>query len=121
MSTDVVFSGRKGAPYVEGDTPDPVTEYGRSKEDFFRRFLELKNGIPSHDTFERVFARLEPGAAIVGGAGEHAPLAEHVVQRLPSPDSLLQGERRVQALVALSLENMDKVALIEKLNAIGKL
>jgi dTDP-4-dehydrorhamnose reductase len=31
VSTDVVFSGRKGAPYVEGDTPDPVTEYGRSK------------------------------------------------------------------------------------------
>jgi dTDP-4-dehydrorhamnose reductase len=31
LSTDVVFSGRKGAPYVEADAPDPVTEYGRAK------------------------------------------------------------------------------------------
>jgi dTDP-4-dehydrorhamnose reductase len=31
LSSDVVFSGRKGAPYVEEDEPDPVTEYGRSK------------------------------------------------------------------------------------------
>ncbi len=31
LSTDVVFSGRKGAPYVESDPRDPVNEYGRSK------------------------------------------------------------------------------------------
>jgi predicted transposase YbfD/YdcC len=37
---------------------EQVAEYGRSKEAFFRRFLELPNGIPSHDTFYRVFTRL---------------------------------------------------------------
>ena len=31
LSTDVVFGGSKGEPYVEADSPDPVTEYGRSK------------------------------------------------------------------------------------------
>lgn len=31
LSTDVVFDGRKGAPYVEDDRPVPVTEYGRAK------------------------------------------------------------------------------------------
>ena len=31
LSTDVVFDGRKGAPYVEDDAPAPVTEYGRAK------------------------------------------------------------------------------------------
>jgi dTDP-4-dehydrorhamnose reductase len=31
LSTDVVFGGGKGSPYVEDDAPDPVTEYGRSK------------------------------------------------------------------------------------------
>jgi len=31
LSTDVVFDGRKGAPYVEEDPPCPVTEYGRAK------------------------------------------------------------------------------------------
>src|SRR3954469_18211842 len=41
---------------------EDIAEYGRSKEDFFRRFLELPNGIPSHDTFERVFAKLDPDA-----------------------------------------------------------
>ena len=31
LSTDVVFDGRKGAPYVEHDSLSPVTDYGRSK------------------------------------------------------------------------------------------
>jgi dTDP-4-dehydrorhamnose reductase len=31
LSTDVVFDGRKGAPYVEDDALSPVTAYGRSK------------------------------------------------------------------------------------------
>jgi predicted transposase YbfD/YdcC len=39
---------------------EQVAEYGRSKEAFFRRFLPLANGIPSHDTFYRVFTRLDP-------------------------------------------------------------
>jgi predicted transposase YbfD/YdcC len=44
------------------DTWEEIAEYGRTKQKFFRRFLELPNGIPSHDTFERVFARLDPDA-----------------------------------------------------------
>jgi dTDP-4-dehydrorhamnose reductase len=31
LSTDVVFDGRKGTPYVEEDEPCPVTDYGRAK------------------------------------------------------------------------------------------
>jgi predicted transposase YbfD/YdcC len=42
------------------DTWEDIAEYGRTKETFFRRFLALPNGVPSHDTFERVFARLDP-------------------------------------------------------------
>jgi predicted transposase YbfD/YdcC len=41
---------------------DQVAAYGQSKEDFFGRFLALPNGIPSHDTFNRVFAKLDPDA-----------------------------------------------------------
>ncbi|MHB8765465.1 MAG: ISAs1 family transposase [Deferrisomatales bacterium] len=37
-----------------------VAQFGRAKEGWFRRFLTLPNGIPSHDTFGRVFARLCP-------------------------------------------------------------
>lgn len=34
--------------------------YGKSKEDSFSTFLRLPNGIPSHDTFTRVFSAIEP-------------------------------------------------------------
>lgn len=37
-----------------------IETYGQSKEEWLRQFLRLPNGIPSHDTFARVFARLDP-------------------------------------------------------------
>jgi len=37
-----------------------VTEFGQGKQDWFAEFLELPHGIPSHDTFGRVFAKLDP-------------------------------------------------------------
>jgi predicted transposase YbfD/YdcC len=37
-----------------------VELFGQSKADWLRTFLELPGGIPSHDTFGRVFARLDP-------------------------------------------------------------
>jgi len=39
LSTDVVFDGRKGAPYVEDDTVCPVTDYGRAKAESEKRVL----------------------------------------------------------------------------------
>jgi predicted transposase YbfD/YdcC len=44
------------------ETWDAIAEYGVTKETFFRRFLSLPNGIPSPDTFSRVFAKLDPVA-----------------------------------------------------------
>jgi predicted transposase YbfD/YdcC len=38
-----------------------VERYAKTKLPFFRQFLELPHGIPSHDTFSRIFARLSPG------------------------------------------------------------
>lgn len=40
------------------DWPD-IELFGETREDWLREFLELPNGIPSHDTFGRVFAALE--------------------------------------------------------------
>lgn len=40
------------------DWPD-IEQFGTSREDFLKGFLELPNGIPSHDTFRRVFGRLD--------------------------------------------------------------
>lgn len=39
-----------------------IETFGRTRRDWLRRFLELPNGIPAHDTFERVFNRLKPQA-----------------------------------------------------------
>jgi predicted transposase YbfD/YdcC len=39
---------------------EDVAEYGRQKEAWLRTFLRLPNGIPSHDTFNRVFRLLRP-------------------------------------------------------------
>ena len=39
-----------------------IARFGRAKRRWFRQFLALPHGIPSHDTFGRVFAALDPQA-----------------------------------------------------------
>jgi hypothetical protein len=39
-----------------------IATFGRKRQDWLKRFLQLPNGIPSQDTFERVFDRLSPRA-----------------------------------------------------------
>jgi len=45
---------------------DDIALYGRSKLAWLRTFLELANGIPSHDTFRRVFMLIDPDAFEAG-------------------------------------------------------
>jgi len=42
------------------DNWEEVQLFGEAKEAWFKTFLQLPNGIPSHDTFWRVFAKLDP-------------------------------------------------------------
>ncbi len=41
------------------ENDEEIETYGKEKEDFLRTFLELPNGIPSHDTITRVFRHLD--------------------------------------------------------------
>ena len=72
LSTDVVFDGRKGSPYVEEDESCPVTEYGRAKAESERRVLRahpealvvrtsLIVGGPAHEPSKHELAALDPG------------------------------------------------------------
>jgi predicted transposase YbfD/YdcC len=48
------------ATICAAETWEEIAEFGHAKESWFRKFLALPNGIPSHDTFRRVFLRLNP-------------------------------------------------------------
>jgi len=38
-----------------------VERFAKARIDWFRRYIKLPHGVPSHDTFGRVFARLDTG------------------------------------------------------------
>lgn len=44
FSSDLVFDGRKNAPYLESDAPAPLSVYGRSKAEMERRVLRAHPG-----------------------------------------------------------------------------
>lgn len=43
-----------------GQNATDMAEFAKAKEPFLRGFLSLKNGLPSHDTFSRLFRLLDP-------------------------------------------------------------
>lgn len=42
------------------DSWDAIEEFGKAKKEFLSTFLSLPNGIPSHDTINRVFSLIQP-------------------------------------------------------------
>ena len=42
------------------DSWDTIEEFGKTKKEFLSTFLTLSNGIPSHDTLNRVFSSINP-------------------------------------------------------------
>lgn len=58
-STDIIFI--TVAAVICGATDwEDIAWFGQIKEAFFRKHLTLRNGIPSHDTFNRFFANIDP-------------------------------------------------------------
>ncbi|MEM6846297.1 MAG: ISAs1 family transposase [Bacteroidota bacterium] len=56
LSSCAVICGHRGG----AEDFEDIENYGQQKKDFLRGFLKLPNGIPSHDTIDRVFHHLEP-------------------------------------------------------------
>jgi predicted transposase YbfD/YdcC len=41
---------------------ETIEEFGKSKKEFLKNYLKIPNGIPSHDTIERLFKRIDSKA-----------------------------------------------------------
>jgi predicted transposase YbfD/YdcC len=65
-----------------GESCVDMADFALEKEDFLREFLPLANGLPSHDTFSRVFRMLEPeqfGRCFQDFMGRFAEAAQGVI------------------------------------------
>jgi len=74
------------AVVANADSWVEVARYGVRKHAWLRTFLELPNGIPSHDTFNRVFALLDPAALQQGFHHWMEALVEATAGRLVAID-----------------------------------
>ena len=105
------------------DTWEHVSNFGRAKFDWFKTFLELPNGIPSHDTLGRVFSLINPlqfekcfiewmkscvelsagsivpidGKRLRSSSGRHSPnkTAIHMVSAFSVANGLVLGQRKI--------------------------
>ncbi|KAA6309566.1 hypothetical protein EZS27_038966, partial [termite gut metagenome] len=59
MMEDIIFI-TIAAVICGAETWNDIENYGKAKESWLRQYLQLPNGIPSHDTFNRFFSALDP-------------------------------------------------------------
>lgn len=78
---------------------DDMADFGRAKEAWFKTFLTLRHGIPSHDTFNRVFAALKPEAFLECFLRWTQSLRQAVAQEIVALDgkALRRAARRGQS------------------------
>ena len=131
-----VFSG--------GEAFSDMNDFGKAREEWLRKYLELPRGIPSQDTFERVFAAIDTKAfgdcvsrwaeaiqgktqgqvvALDGKTIRHSfdtwsgKTAVHIVSAWCSDLGLMIGQEAVEAK---SNEIPAILALLEKLDVKGR-
>jgi len=110
------------------DDWNSIEGFGKAKEEWFRKFLQLPNGIPSHDTFRRVFARISPSAfqdCFIGWVQAVAGTIKGVIaidgKTLRRSHDRVLGKKAIHMVSAWSAENnlvLGQVKTDEKSNEI---
>jgi hypothetical protein len=109
------------------DEWEGIEEFGNDQEAWLRTFLDLPNGIPSHDTFGRVFQMLDPRAfseaflAWVRGIREKIPGDVVALDGKTLRASMSEGQPALHVVSAWSAQNrivLGQRAVDEKSNEI---
>lgn len=79
-----------------GESFYDMEDFGRARKDWLQTFLRLPNGIPSHDTFNRLFQALDPAAF----ADTFAQWTQTLRQRLAREVVALDGKAARRATAA---------------------
>jgi predicted transposase YbfD/YdcC len=106
-----------------------VEAFAKRRLDWLKKFLPLPNGAPSHDTFERVFQRLDPHAfqrCFLGwlrdlhsrAGGEHFAIDGKTLRRSGSPKNALGPLHLVSLWATDAKLSLGQVAVDEKSNEI---
>lgn len=98
-----VMAGAEGWDDMEG--------WGEANEERLRRYLELRNGIPGHDTIRRVFEAIDPKrleAVLLEWIGYVCPSLGKVIaidgKSVRGSGSLLRGQRALHVVSAYASE-----------------
>ncbi|HEX3587859.1 MAG TPA: ISAs1 family transposase [Candidatus Angelobacter sp.] len=118
------------------DSWNEIEDYGKAKFDWLKTFLQLPAGVPSHDTFNRVIAALDPaelekgfvawvrsiaqltagevvsidGKTLCGTRERGKPALVHMVSAWANSNNLVLGQRKVE-------EKSNEITAIPKLLA----
>lgn len=117
------------AMICHADGWEDIEEFGLAKQAWFETFLELPNGIPSHDTFRRVFILLDADqlkASFLSWISEAVSLSQGRLvnidgKQLRGSRNQAQGKRALNVVSAWSAENslvLGQVKCAEKSNEI---
>lgn len=87
------------------ETFNDMEDFGKAKREWFQTFLKLRGGIPSHDTFNRVFAALKPEHFLECFLGWTPSVREAVAQEVVALDGkalrrALNGDQSVKYVVS---------------------
>ncbi|MDR1932865.1 MAG: ISAs1 family transposase [Spirochaetales bacterium] len=114
---------------------EDIEDYGNAKQDWLKNFLPLKNGIPKHDVYRLVFARLKPeeletcfmrwiqdlrlpidGKTIRGSADRFSCLkAAHVVSAWAAENRLVLAREPVGLLTNANRKRITPAILLPKI------